>query len=702
MLSLPLLSLAGSCSCTWTNGGTRCSGTGDGSACWTQCCGAHLTTQHSSHGNDAAIVASKRINSHVVGRGEVVVDLTQADLALRYFTLIDGWLFGRSQPRGGWTQHTDFRSHAMRMTRTPTTHMVLTDVAMAGTLGLAKIGGQLIAIGGEWFRPPTDKLSDNMGHDERDGMYMVPFGSVTAAVEHSWHSDWETCCHGTFRRDHPAVAPRLFDGMHPGCMSAFDRWRTDAYTNVRTHCKGNMRAGLRGGPNDCGCKYDTKTSFLLWKGKVILWLRANVHSSGGRYVQVTSSHSDDPKGPYGALELIHIEGYDYNGPGNLYMFVVNENPVDTETLLALFPLNEGQAHKGNGDGESYIAMTLSCDGVHWSRLTKLVWTTGKGGRTYDHPIDGFTVSGSDIHFYMHLGVDAIDPDARERGRIVKYAFNTTALREVTAAARRDLSTCPQQAHAPPPPSLSPSPPPSPRSPSPSPPPKPSPPPHRPHCPVLPSPAPSPPNLTLHPPQTPPSPASSPPPSQLPSRSSSSSEASETVQRSSAEDPIPGMGEGAAPGDVIGAVALLLVAAGLLGAILLASRRSWVHQVHRRNGERIGPGSQETEGAKHGVELSSDARIVALYTSPPRRKNGGKEGPKLTVSELNRRARSKGVPASQIEAAMESDEPRAALATLIQLEARKRRLLGRRRTSRHKGRAAAGDEADGVSEDSDGL
>ena len=458
-------------------------------SCWDECC--------------ILQAAGRLVNADaVVGEGVVVVDLTRAANGIRYFTLVDGWLFGRSQPRGGHTDSTQFRSVALRVDQlTPAPTVISNDIEMAANLGMAMIGGTLYGMGGQ---ASGMLLRDDLGHDMRDGMYLLAFGSDEAAVSHSWHSEWSACCRGSFERSYPSVARRIFDGLHDGCASAL-HWTRWGGSPSPLKCTGNLIQGTwepQGSP-PCGCKYDAKMTFVLWHGRVIVWLRANIHVHGGRYVQVTSSASADPAGPYGRMELIHIDGYDPWGPGNLYSFAVNANPLDDETLLALFPLNEGnvneQANPGNGDGESYIAMSFSCDGVHWSTITKLAWTTGLLGRTYDHPVDGLTVEGDSVHFYLHLNVDAIAPDAQTKGRIAKYVFNATALRELTAIARSSLPSCPPPlpASSPPiPPSAAPSPlprssppqsPPPPSSPSPRPLP---PPPSSPSSPPQPQPPPS--------------------------------------------------------------------------------------------------------------------------------------------------------------------------------------------------------------------
>ena len=57
-------------------------------------------------------------------------------------------------------------------------------------------------------------------------------------------------------------------------------------------------------------------------------------------------------------------------------------------MIGLFSVNEGIPGKVNRDGKCYIALSLSCDGVHWSRFTPLMKTEGERGRTFDQPVSG--------------------------------------------------------------------------------------------------------------------------------------------------------------------------------------------------------------------------------------------------------------------------------------------------------------------------
>ena len=152
------------------------------------------------------------------------------------------------------------------------------------------------------------------------------------------------------------------------------------------------------------CEYDGKLSFVRMAsaGSVVwhVFARTNLKPyGGGRFVQVANASS--VQGPYGAFQRVQIDGYDEGGPGNIYFAAVDNNPLDTETMLGLFPVNLGNEEEGgNGNGESFIALSLSCDGVHWSNLTRLVWSVGQFGRTWDQPVDGVVLHGDKVYFMV--------------------------------------------------------------------------------------------------------------------------------------------------------------------------------------------------------------------------------------------------------------------------------------------------------------
>ena len=70
--------------------------------------------------------------------------------------------------------------------------------------------------------------------------------------------------------------------------------------------------------------------------------------------------------------MLQIEGYTTIRSGNIYTAVVRAHPLESTMLIGLFAVNEGVPHTVNRDGKCYIALALSCDGTHWSRLTPYI------------------------------------------------------------------------------------------------------------------------------------------------------------------------------------------------------------------------------------------------------------------------------------------------------------------------------------------
>ena len=211
----------------------------------------------------------------------------------------------------------------------------------------------------------------------------------------------------------------VIDGRHPGCVEKFNRY-----------------APL--------CFYDSKMSLTRFRGRYLVFARANtVDRGGGRFVQVAESTGGDAAGPYGSFELLKIEGYTSLRSGNIYTAVVHEHPSDPTMLLGLFSVNEGVPRKVNHDGKCYIALSLSCDGRHWSKLTPLLDTAGVRGRTFDQPVRGLVQRGANVHFFVHRDVPQISPAAPTASRLERYTFRGGALASLTASVKQS-SVC---AHA---------------------------------------------------------------------------------------------------------------------------------------------------------------------------------------------------------------------------------------------------------------
>ena len=246
--------------------------------------------------------------------------------------------------------------------------VIIEDQDVAENFVLRRVGRQMFGVGGRGLHSGCQLARQGCERSDVEGHGLRLFTADSAAEIQAG------CWLGS--RSVPTLIVR---GDHPGCIEA--------------------RAGFNG-----LCEYDGKVAFVRMAGiGPVAWhifTRANLKAVGGRFVQVASASR--AHGPYGAFQPIQIEGYDDGGPGNVYFAAVDNNPLDTETMLGLFPINLGNEGEGNGDGESFIALSLSCDGVNWSSLTKLVWTTGHEGRTWDQPVDGVVLHGSTVHFLVRL------------------------------------------------------------------------------------------------------------------------------------------------------------------------------------------------------------------------------------------------------------------------------------------------------------
>jgi hypothetical protein len=203
------------------------------------------------------------------------------------------------------------------------------------------------------------------------------------------------------------------------------------------------------------------------RGHWLLYARANLYVAGGhggRYVMVARSRTENAWGrdAYEPFQLIDIEGYDRDGPGNIYLGAVSQHPFDDDMLIALYPVNHGQANTGNGIGESNNGLSMSCDGRHWSSITPLVWTGGLLGRTFDHPVDGLYMEDGHAHLLVQWDVPGIavwnggkyDRDGVPIGAptgkstIRKYRLHTDAFDTLTSEARSRLEGCQAETHSP--------------------------------------------------------------------------------------------------------------------------------------------------------------------------------------------------------------------------------------------------------------
>lgn len=313
-----------------------------------------------------------------------------------------------------------------------TSRPVVSDYALASNFDvlLATRGGRslLFGIGGHHLAWDQRHGYSRFGRHEgarlrpRDGVHLLNASSFRQVLSGAW-LPWSQQLPPAAPRE-PAVAlrtrmsARVVDGHHPGCREAFNRY-----------------APL--------CYFDSKMSLASFRGGYLVYARANTaERGGGRFVQVAASKTGSPAGPYGPFELLHIEGYTAMQQGNVYTAVVRKHPLDESMLLGLFSVNEGQPGKVNRDGKCYIALSLSCDGRHWSHFTPLVYTSGLRGRTFDQPVSGFVRRGPSVHFFLHRDVPQISPAAPTDSRLERYTFRTAALTRLTADVKANCVVSP--------------------------------------------------------------------------------------------------------------------------------------------------------------------------------------------------------------------------------------------------------------------
>lgn len=365
--------------------------------------------------------ADRRVNEHIVdsdSRALVLQIPSQRHgyVGLRYLSLIaerhldtnrrshlDGiWFVGRS---GTYWAETGFATWLVSPAN-PTGHRIVDDWSVSHNLVIKSQGPQFHAFGGQYFPSSLDRhipkslRAPDGVKDPRDGVHHLVARNFESIQQGCW-----------LKPNH--TRPGIMLGSHKGCVTA----RYD----------------------DGLCEFDGKLGVVFVKNTWYIFIRANVKKNGGRFVQMTRSKTG-AAGPYDPLQLIKIDQYDTYGRGNIYFAAVDVSPIDAGMMVALMPVNAGTNASHNGNGESYIALTMSCDGVHWSALTKLVSSVGIDGRTEDQPVDGLIVHAGQAYFFVHEHVPHISK-CKKMSRIVQYRLRMDTLRLLSREAKATLGGC---------------------------------------------------------------------------------------------------------------------------------------------------------------------------------------------------------------------------------------------------------------------
>ena len=192
-------------------------------------------------------------------------------------------------------------------------------------------------------------------------------------------------------------ARRLFNGSHPGCVE-----RRRKRLNLHPGSNASDKAGK-------ACEFDGRLSLVNFRRRWLLYARANPTARGHRYVQLTSS--DDRMSAWRPFQMITIKDYGALD-GDLYFFSVFNNPVDANSLVAIFPLIQ-RGEDRSAPVPSCIGISASLDGLSWSPMTPLArcpFVDPLKERALCHPagLIGSAADSGNVLLYIHNSVPAPD------------------------------------------------------------------------------------------------------------------------------------------------------------------------------------------------------------------------------------------------------------------------------------------------------
>ena len=204
----------------------------------------------------------------------------------------------------------------------------------------------------------------------------------------------------------------MMDGRHPGCIEA----------------RQQIEFPYLAGPGVC--EFDGRLSLAWLDGRFFLYARSNPASRGRRAVQVSTSTDMINWTPFERISLKRHTTHS-DSDGDLYFFLVQGNPTQPGSLIALYPLVQ--------HARGCIGVSLSVDGRTWSGVTPLLRCAVHGERAEHQPIAAVFSNASsaapEVFVFVHERVPGImyeeavpRPQARalerlskERGsRLVRY------------------------------------------------------------------------------------------------------------------------------------------------------------------------------------------------------------------------------------------------------------------------------------------
>lgn len=309
---------------------------------------------------------------------------------------------GRKYSMGRLFRQAAFFAPSLESSATLLIGTVVDDYADAHNLNAIIVGSRVVAIGGG--RAPGNEKA--IVHAYEASMAAVLAGH------------WLTTQHHPTRCERRTIA---FDGGLDSCVEK----RHNAVTSNEKKF----------------CFFDGKHSLVVFRGTYFLYSRANLQHHGGRFLQVTSAPS--VQGPWSPFVLVDFLDFDERAnagdqfSGNIYYAAVNPNPVvvgNTSTLLGLFPL----MRRRNGHDEGFITMSLSCDGYHWAKMTRILSVPHViDGRPIDMPVDGIIAHGNRLFLYVQRNVPGVAPHGHDT-YLVRYEIHHDALARYTAFSIRKL------------------------------------------------------------------------------------------------------------------------------------------------------------------------------------------------------------------------------------------------------------------------
>lgn len=287
-----------------------------------------------------------------------------------------------------------------------------------GVLGGGGSGSELLAIGGQFWMKRTRAFKVRL-----DGVYLLQARNLSHMLTQEFFpfdmSGWGyRTPHARFQTER---VQRILSGTHGGCVECRHQ---------------NMGS----------CEFDGMLSFARFRGRYLIYARANLQRShGGRFVQVATSEGGDPAGPYGPFRLLRIGGVAQPHAANIYFAAVKQNPIDPQTLLGLFPValspGAGASLQPRMD-DGVVGLSISCDGVSWSPLVVLTNSMAFENRSVDQPADGLLLRGNTVYATVHRNVPHICKGRQHASSYLEpHAIDRTLLQKMVSAAHETLPGC---------------------------------------------------------------------------------------------------------------------------------------------------------------------------------------------------------------------------------------------------------------------